>query len=468
MVYELNESTARRRNPLRPSRPWRMTLSHTRTRRGFALSPLTLIYLFMALIVVGALVLRLPVASASGQSTSFVDSLFTSASAVCVTGLVVVDTGTHWSFFGQAVILLLIQIGGFGFMTSATLLLLAFRRRVGLRERLLAGETMGLSASGGITALIRRVAVVTLVFELAGAVVLLFRFQGEGGAWKALFHSVSAFNNAGFDLFGGFRSMTEFTDDVVVVFVTGLLLVIGGLSYVVLADVATRRRFRYFAVDTKFVLIASASLLGAGFAVVLISEAGNPATLGLLDWPDKLGCALFQAATPRTAGFTTIEIAEMRDHALLFTLFLMFVGGATGSTAGGIKVNTFSLLVAASVSTLRGRERPTAFGAGFEAHTVYRALSVVMLAIIFLGAVAVMLTAIEGGPPIDMIFESVSAFGTVGLSTGVTPHLSTAGRLIISATMFIGRLGPLYVALALVQSRKARAYHFPVEPVRIG
>ena len=463
-----NGLRARGHSLLRPSRPWRMTLSQTRTRRGFALTPLTLMYLFMALIVVGALVLRLPVASSSGQYTGFVDSLFTSASAVCVTGLVVVDTGTHWSFFGQVVILLLIQIGGFGFMTSATLLLLAFRRRVGLKERLLAGETMGLSTSAGIVTLIRRVAVFTVVFEVAGAIVLLFRFQGEGAAWKALFHSVSAFNNAGFDLFGGFRSMTQFTDDFVVVLVTGLLLVVGGLSYVVLADVATRRRFRYLAVDTKFVVVASASLLGLGFAVLLISEAGNPATLGLLDWPEKVGCALFQAATPRTAGFTTIEIAEMRDQALLFTLFLMFVGGATGSTAGGIKVNTFSLLVAASVSTLRGRERPTAYGAEFEAHSVYRALSVVMLAIAFVGIVVVTLTAIEGAPAIDMIFESVSAFGTVGLSTGVTPSLSTAGRLIVSATMFVGRLGPLYVALALVQSRKARAYHYPVEPVRIG
>lgn len=412
--------------------------------------------------------LRLPVASANGHYTSFVDSLFTAASAVCVTGLVVVDTGTYWSPFGQAVILLLIQIGGFGFMTSATLLLLALRRRVGLRERLLAGETMGLSTSGGIITLIRRVALFTLVFEVAGAVVLLVRFKGEDGAWKALFHSVSAFNNAGFDLFGGFRSMTGFTDDVIVVLVTGLLLVLGGLSYVVLADVATRRRFRYFAADTKFVLVGSVALLGVGFAVVLISEAGNPATLGPLDWLEKVGCALFQAATPRTAGFTTIEIAGMRDHVLLFTLALMFVGGATGSTAGGIKVNTFSLLVATLVSTLRGRERPTAYGAEFEAHTVYRALSVVILATGFVGVVAAILTAIEDAPAIDMIFESVSAFGTVGLSTGVTPSLSVAGRLIISATMFVGRLGPLYLALALVQGRKSRAYHFPVEPVRIG
>ncbi|MFW6103212.1 MAG: TrkH family potassium uptake protein [Chloroflexota bacterium] len=453
---------------LRPSLPWRMTLGQTRHRRGVAFSPLTLVYMFAALVVVGALVLRLPAASASGQDTGFVDALFTSTSAVCVTGLVVVDTGTQWSFFGQAVILLLIQIGGFGFMTSATLLLLAFRRRVGLKERLLAGEAMGLSTSGGIVTLIRRMAVFTLLLEVAGAVVLLFRFQGEGGVWRALFHSVSAFNNAGFDLFGGFRSMTGFTDDLIVVLVTGLLLVLGGLSYVVLADVATRKRFRDLAVDTKFVLVATASLLGIGFVVVLASEAGNPATLGLLDWPDKISCALFQAATPRTAGFTTIEIAAMRDHALLFLLFLMFVGGATGSTAGGIKVNTFSLLVAALVSTLRGKERPTAYGAEFEAHTVYRALSVVILSFLFVGAVAVILTAIEDVPAIDMVFESVSAFGTVGLSTGVTPSLSVAGRLIISATMFVGRLGPLYVALALVQSRKARAYHFPVEPVRIG
>jgi trk system potassium uptake protein TrkH len=458
----------RRRVRHSPSRPWRLAMTITRSRPEFAFSPLALIYMFLVLIIVGALVLRLPVSSADNHATRLVDALFTSASAVCVTGLVVVDTGTHWSTFGQAVILVLIQVGGFGFMTSASLLLLVFGRRVGLRERLLTGETIGLAGSGGVVTLVKRMAVFTFVAEAAGTLVLLPRLSGAGGAWKALFQSVSAFNNAGFDLFGNFESLTVLRQDGLLVSVTGVLLVVGGLSYVVLADVAVRRLFHPLAADTKFVLVGSAALLGAGFLVLLAAEAGNPATLGPLDWPQKVLCALFQSATPRTAGFTTIRVGEMREYALLFTMFLMFVGGATGSTAGGVKVNTVGVLAATVRSILRGDEHPRAFGREYETHTVYRAMAVAMLSAVFVGSVSLLLAALEGGSLTDMAFESMSAFGTVGLSTGVTPSLSVAGKLLIAFTMFVGRLGPLYVALALVQRQRTRAFHYPVAAVRIG
>lgn len=452
--------------------PWRLALQVVHTWPVFALSPLALVCAFAVLIGCGAVVLSLPLSAADGIRTGFVDSLFTSASSVCVTGLVVVDTGTHWSLFGQAVVLLLIQVGGFGFMASATLLFLAFGRHIGLRERLLLGETIGVSTPGGLVSLIRRIALFTLVAELVGAAVLLARFaqQAEPGraAWMALFQSISAFNNAGFDIFGDFASLTGMNTDVLVVSITGILVVVGGLSYVVLANVAGERRFSRLRLDSKMVLVTSGALLLVGSIAFLLAESGNPETLGPLSWPHKALCGIFQAVTPRTAGFTTVPVAGMHDYTLLFTMFLMLIGGASGSTAGGIKVGTFGILVAAVLDTLRGHEHADAFGREFNVQHVYRALSVVLLSLSFVGVVILLLVLTEEGSVLDVAFEAVSAFGTVGLSTGITPGLSLGGRLIVTLTMFVGRLGPLYLALALVQGQSPREFRYPVESVRIG
>ena len=449
-----------------------MALKAAGIRPGLNFSPLALVYSFMVLIGIGAAVLSLSACATGGQPTRFIDALFTSTSAVCVTGMVVVDTGTHWSLFGQAVVLLLIQVGGFGFMASATLLLLAFRRRIGLRQRLLIGETIGAAAPGGLVRLIRNMALVALGLECAGALALFFRFavmEGAGrGLWMAVFQSVSAFNNAGFDIFGGFVSLTELHTDAFVVLVTAVLLVVGGLSYVVLADTYRQRRFGRLSLDTKLVLITSRGLVAVAVLVYLFAEWGNPGTLGPLALPERLLCAAFQAVTPRTAGFTTVNIGAMHDYTLLFTMFLMFVGGAAGSTAGGIKVNTFGVLVAAVVSTLKGRVHASAFGRELSVEHVYRALVVVVLALSFVGISILLLSMTEDADVLKVAFETVSAFGTVGLSTGITPGLSEAGRLIIIVTMFVGRLGPLYLALALVQRQRAQEYRYPVEAVRIG
>ena len=454
------------------ARPWRVGPQSSGVRRGTGLSPLTLVGGFILLILAGALLLSLPRCTAAGQTTGVLDALFTSTSAVCVTGLVVVDTGTHWSSLGQVIVLVLIQIGGFGFMTSATLLLLLFGRRIGLRERLLVGETIGISAPGGLVRLIRNMALLTLALEGIGALVLFSRFvvtEGAGrGLWMAVFQSVSAFNNAGFDVFGDFVSLTELRTDAVVVLTTGLLLVAGGLSYVVLADIYRQRRFVRLSLDTKLVLVASRVLVALAVLVYLCAEWGNPGTLGPLALPEKLLCVVFQSVTPRTAGFTTVNIGAMHDYTLLFTMFLMFIGGAAGSTAGGIKVNTFGVLVAAVASTLKGRPQAGAFGRELNVQQVYRALAVVVLALSFVGVSVLFLSLTEDAGVLDVAFEAVSAFGTVGLSTGITPGLSELGRLIIIVTMFVGRLGPLYVALALVQRQRAQEYRYPVESVRIG
>lgn len=450
---------------------WTFTLKGTRTGRQSLASPLTLVAGFALLILGGAALLSLPASAASGLATAPLDALFTATSAVCVTGLVVVDTGTHWSLFGQTVVLVLIQVGGFGFMTSATLLFIILRQRIGLRERLLVGETLGVSSPGGLVGLVRKMALVTLGIEAAGALALLARFaHGESigrGAWLALFHAVSAFNNAGFDLFGGFGSLTGRSTDAFVLVVIGLLFVAGGLSYVVLADVRRKRRFARMSLDTKLVLVVSGALLLLGSVVLLCAEGGNAATLGGIPLPQRLLNAVFQSAT-RTAGFTTVPVNAMRDHTLLFIMVLMFIGGAAGSTAGGIKVNTFGVLLAAVISTLRGRAQAVVFGREITVVQARRALTVAVLALSFVLLVSLTLAVTEDADILAVMFEATSAFGTVGLSMGLTPQLSAAGRLIVIVAMFVGRLGPLFVALALMQRVRQREYRFPGEPVRIG
>jgi trk system potassium uptake protein TrkH len=421
--------------------------------------------------------LMLPVSSKTGQFTSPIDTLFTAASAVCVTGLAVVDTGTYWSSFGQAVILLLIQIGGLGFMTSATILLLLFGRRIGLKERWLIGQSMGLDKLGGMVKLVRRVAIFTLIVECIGTFIFYFRFSIENPAgtavWKSVFQAVSAFNNAGFDILGNFRSLLDYQTDAVVILTTAALIILGGISFVVVADLGIARRFSRLSLDSKIVLATTAGLLIIGTVVILATEYHNQDTLGVLSLPDKILNAFFHSVTPRTAGFSSINIGSMAAYSQFFTILLMFVGGAAGSTAGGVKVNTFGMLIATIWSSIRGKEHPGAFGREFSSQQINRALALVMLALTLIAIVVFVLTiteksVIEEHGFLSIPFETVSAFGTVGLSTGITPDLSVAGRLIITAMMFVGRLGPLVLALSLVQRQQPTTYRYPQDEVRIG
>ena len=442
-----------------------------RQRTGSSLSR-TLIFGFAGLIVIGSILLMLPVSSAAGQATSPVNAFFTATSAVCVTGLVVVDTGTYWSSFGQGVILALIQIGGFGFMTSATLLMLAFGRRIGLRERLLIGESLGLSRLGGLVRIIRNMAIFTVLAEGIGAAVFFIRFSAEDplrlAVWKSAFHSISAFNNAGFDIFGNFQSLTNYRGDPLVVLATAALIFLGGISFLVIADVFRARSLTRLSLDTKLVLVTTVSLLAAGMVVMLLTEFIEPATFGDISLPQKVLIAFFQSVTARTAGFTLVSVGTLAHYALFFTMFLMFVGGAAGSTAGGIKVNTFSMLMATIWSTIRGREHAGAFGREFNGQQLYRAIAVVTLSLGLVALVGFLLALHEETSFINLFFETFSAFGTVGLSTGITPHLSVAGRIIITVTMFLGRLGPLALTLALLQRQQPSQYRYPEEMVRIG
>jgi trk system potassium uptake protein TrkH len=452
--------------------PWRIPLPVIPRPKQPGLSPLTLVYGFAGVIILGTILLMLPVASKTGQFTSPINTLFTAASAVCVTGLVVVDTGDYWSSFGQGVILVLIQIGGLGFMASTTLLLLMLGRRLGLRERWLIGQSFGTERLGGMVKMVRRILVFTLIFEAIGAAIFYIRFSLENptgtAAWKAVFQSVSAFNNAGFDIFGNFRSLLDYQTDTLVILTTAALIIIGGISFLVVANVFNVRRFGRFLLDTKIVLVTTLGLLALGTAVILITEYGNADTLGPLSFPYKLLNAFFHSVTPRTAGFSSINVGSMATYSQFFTILLMFVGGAAGSTAGGIKVNTFGMLAATIWSTLRGKEHAGAFGREFANQQIHRALALVMLALTLIFVVVFVLTVTEEFRFIDLLFETVSAFGTVGLSTGITPDLSVAGRLIITAVMFAGRLGPLVLVLSLAQRQKPSAYRYPEDEVRIG
>jgi len=435
-------------------------------------SPMLLIYGFAIIIALGTLLLALPVSSKSGQFTSFIDALFTSTSAVCVTGLIVVDTGDYWSSFGQAVILVLIQIGGFGFMTSTTLFLLVLVRRIGLRERLLIGESMGLTRLGGLVNLVKKIALFTIVAEVMGALLFFIRFAGEYPAgtavWRSVFHSVSAFNNAGFDVFGNFVSMADYKGDFLVMLVTAVLIILGGLSYLVFSDLIKIRNLARISLDTKLVLYTSGTLLIVGTVVVLLAESGDSDALGVLAFPEKVLNAFFQSVTARTAGFSTMDMANVTDYTLFFTMILMFIGGAAGSTAGGIKVNTFGMLLATIWSTIRGKEHPGAYGREFAPQQINRTLTVVMLSFGFLAVIVFVLTITEEFEFLSILFETVSAFATVGLTTGITSELSTAGQLLITGTMFIGRLGFLALALSLLQRQQPTTCRYPQESIRIG
>lgn len=468
-------------NPGRPTRrvfriprarSWRVQLPVIPEHKTATSLSLRLIYGFLGLITLGAILLMLPMSSAAGQSTFPVNAFFTATSAVCVTGLVVVDTGSYWSSFGQAVVLALIQIGGFGFMISATLLLLAFRRRVGFQERLLIGESMGLARLGGLVRIVRRMAIFTLLAEGIGAAIFFTCFSMGNplrvAIWKSAFHSISAFNNSGFDIFGNFQSLTNYQGDFLVVLVTAALIFLGGISFMVISDVFRTRSLTRLSLDSKLVLTTTVSLLIAGMVVVLLAESSQPATFGALALPQKALGAFFQSVTARTAGFTVVHVGSLTPYALFFTMFLMFVGGAAGSTAGGIKVNTFSMLAATIWSTIRGREHAGAFGREFSVQQLHRAMAVMMLALGLVALSVFLLAVYEDASFIRLLFETVSAFGTVGLSTGITPYLSTAGRLIITVTIFIGRLGPLALALTLQQRQRPSVYRYPEEMVRIG
>ena len=429
---------------------------------------------FAVVIAIGAVILTLPIASASGQWTPILDALFTATSAVCVTGLVVLDTGTYWGPFGQAVLLVLMQVGGFGFMTGSTLLFILLGQRIGLGDRITAQATTGATDLGDVRTVIRRAAAFTLVVEGIGAAILTMAFligQDEPitqAVWWGVFHAVSAFNNVGLDLFGGFRSLSSVAGDPVILATFGLLILLGGLGFAIVGDAVTKRRWHRFTLETKIVLLTTAAILVVGTFALTLFEWSNPATLGAYPPAVRPLHALFETTTLRTAGFSSMPTGSLLEPTLVVIIAMMFIGGASGSAAGGIKVNTFAVLLVAIVSTVQGRPQPQAFGRRIPNQLVYRGLSVALLAIAIAFMVALGLAAFAEAPFLALLFEAISALGTVGASTGITPDLEPTARLLLIFAMFAGRLGPLTLVLALATRQRTWRHRPAVESMRIA
>ncbi|MBO8126845.1 MAG: Trk family potassium uptake protein [Firmicutes bacterium] len=427
---------------------------------------------FGILILLGAILLSLPIASSSGERLPFLDALFTSTSAVAVTGLVVVDTGTYFSLFGQLVILVLIQIGGLGFMTMTTLLALLLGKRISLRERLIMQEALNKLSLSGVVHLTVRVLQLAAAFEAVGAFFLAFKFVPlygwAKGIYYSIFHSISAFNNAGFDLMGGFRSLQGFQSSLLVNTVIAVLVICGGLGFTVLLDIGVKRRFSRLSLHSKVVIIMTVVLLVLGCVVFFLLEYSNQDTLGRLTLPRKMLVSFFQSVVPRTAGFSTVDIGRLTSPTLFFLIFLMFIGASPGSTGGGIKTSTAGALLAAAWSVIQGNEEVELLNRRLPKEIVYRALAIFLMALGLLSVAAMGLAVTEPYPFLKVLFEAASAFGTVGLSTGITPELSAPGKIIIILLMYIGRLGPMTAAAALAQRMQAKSFRFPEEKIVVG
>ncbi|QGG57538.1 TrkH family potassium uptake protein [Paenibacillus sp. FSL W8-1187] len=434
--------------------------------------PRILIAGFAFIIALGSLLLMQPFATADGLGTRWIDALFTATSATCVTGLVVVDTGTHYSLAGQLIILVMIQIGGLGFMTMATLFALVLRKRISLKERLLLQEAMNQGSMEGIVRLIRRVLLYSLVIEGCGALLYALRFLSDmppgQAVYYGIFHAVSMFNNAGFDIMGNYSSMTAYVADPLVNLVTVSLVILGGLGFIVLSDLVDFRRHRRLTLHSKVVLLTSGGLVALGTAVIFLFEYGNAGTMGPLDLGGKLLASLFQSVATRTAGPNSVDIGALTQASLFFMILLMFIGASPGSTGGGIKTTTFMTLAAAMWAMLRGKEDIVLFRYRLAKERILKALTITMLSIAIVLASTMVLCTLEDRDFLRILFETVSAFGTVGLSTGITPGLQDVSKLVISFVMFAGRLGPLTMAYALRPKASKEYYKHPEGKIIIG
>ena len=430
---------------------------------------------FAAVILLGSILLSLPCAAQSGESIGYLDGLFTSTSAVCVTGLVVRDTGTTFSLFGQITLLCLIQIGGLGFLTFATMILRMMGRQVSLRERMLIRESMNEDGTAGMEQLIRWVAVSAFSVELLGAALFSFRFIPKFGVGKGIyysvFHAVSAFCNAGFDLFGNYSSLTGFRGDILVNFTAMLMIVVGGLGFSVLRDLRRRLKGGYLRLHTRLVLSAYFALLAAGFVFTLVFEWNNPATLGALPFGEKLLAALFHSVTLRTAGFNTIDLAALRPASKLFGSLLMITGAAPASTGGGVKVTTLAVIFLSIRMTLNGDHAVHVYKRSISPQLIRRAIAVAAIVVCIWLTDVIAISAMQPELPLaDVLFECASAVGTVGVSAFGSASLNTVSRILVILTMYIGRIGPLTAALVLAKRQdkiKARI-NYPEGNIMIG
>ncbi|MCD5322139.1 MULTISPECIES: TrkH family potassium uptake protein [Pontibacillus] len=429
--------------------------------------PQILISTFLALILVGTFILLLPISTTEG--ISFVDALFTSTSAMTVTGLVVVDTGTAFTTFGEIVIMALIQLGGLGIMTFAVFIYLALGRKIGIRERLLIKQALNQNTLGGVIALAKRLLIFSLVVEAMAVVFLTLEWGADLGWGRALyasvFHAISAFNNAGFSIWSD--SLSGYVGDPVVNLVITILFIIGGIGFTVVFDMWKSKDFSQLSLHSKLMILGTIGINVISFFMIFVLEYNNPNTLASMSTPDQIQASYFQAVTPRTAGFNTLDIGSMEHASLFYMIILMFIGGGSASTAGGIKLTTALLIVLATFTFYKQREEVVTFKRSLPYPLILRALSLAMGSVVVVLVAIFILNLTEDAPFLDIVFEGVSAFGTVGLSMGLTGSLTTIGKVTIILTMLIGKLGPLTFAFAFARHRTDRV-KYPKEDVLTG
>ena len=428
---------------------------------------------FIVVILLGGVILSLPICSNDGRYTNLVDSIFTATSAVCVTGLVTLDTGTYWNTFGQCVIMILIEIGGLGFMTLTTFIAVLLGKRITLRERLIMQEAMNAFSIQGLVKMLMYVLGITLVVQITGAILLSFAFIPQFGFVKGIFygifHSISAFCNAGFDLFGNFSSLTGYSGNYFVITIISLLIVIGGLGFSVLLQILNYKNAKKLSVHSKVVLSITGFLIVIGTVLIFIVEYRNEATLGNLTLGQKILNSFFASITPRTAGFNSISTGGMTKSGKLITIILMFIGGSPGSTAGGLKTTTFGVLLFTVISVLRGRNDTEAFERKFSKEIVYKSFTLFTIGVAIVIIVTIILSITDPDERlINLLYEASSAFGTAGLTTGVTQEIGTFSKFVLMFTMYCGRVGPITVLLSIVRKSKNAGIKYPEGKILIG
>lgn len=431
-------------------------------------------YGFFLIIMAGTLLLMTPFASRDGQSEPFLNCLFTATSASCVTGLVVADTWTQWSLFGQIVLLIMIQLGGLGFISIGIFLSIVLRRKIGLKERGLMQESVNTLQIGGMVKLARKIILGTAIFEGAGAVLLSIRFIPEygllRGMWYGIFHSVSAFCNAGFDLLGHtlpYNSLCAYTGDWLVIGTISTLIVVGGIGFIVWDDLSRKKwNFRKYMLHTKIVLVSTAVLLLAGTVLFYLLERDN-LLVGMSASEQFLAC-FFSAVTPRTAGFNNVDTAALTDGSKFLSAILMFIGGSPGSTAGGIKTTTLAVLLLCVLSNIRQTHGVEIFGRRLEESAIRQSASILTINLCLMLTASVLIMVAQNLPMSDVFFETCSAIGTSGMSTGITRSLSTFSRVMIILLMYCGRIGSLSFALAFTRSDRKPHVQNPTERITVG
>ena len=430
---------------------------------------------YFIMIACGTLLLTLPFATRTGASAGVLTALFTATSASCVTGLSLVDTFSFWSLFGQIVILVLIQIGGLGFMTISTFFRRILFKKAGLRERAIMAESINTSRMSGFSSLIRKIICGTVIFELSGAALLSIsfipRFGSLKGIYFSIFHAISAFCNAGFDLMGAIlprSSLTAFKGNILVNVVIMTLIIVGGIGFLVWDDITLQKgKWKRFTLHTKLVLFVSVLLTAGGAILLFLFESKNPG-FAALSVKEKILSSLFGSVTPRTAGFNSVDTAALTPASKFLTVILMFIGGSPGSTAGGLKTTTFALLLIYTFSGMRGTDAMHAFGRRIKDSLLRKAVIIFFLnlTLTFLGTLT--LCAAEGFSITDCLFEATSAIGTVGMSTGITEHLHLVSKIVIILLMYCGRVGSVSFAAALLEKKIKPAVTYPTEDITVG